>query len=216
MRAVDAVVPPRVPGLGWYALAGMVFLAGLALAAVLVWRFVAAFEPAARFLAPGEAQVSVAVPGDYIVWHEHRTVYQGRSFSVEPAMPDGIRYRVQAPDGASIAVEPHSGMSSEGSAGRSVSVAQFQAPIGGAYRVSIEGAFEPRVMAVGPNRVWPIMKLAGEASAIVILALGLAVAVGLYGFLRTVEAPATGVPSAEAETSLRQLAGLVYGLRQRP
>lgn len=204
---------PRIPGLGWYALAGVVFLAGLALATVLVWRFVAAFEPAVRFLAPGESQMSIAAPGDYIVWHEHRTVYQGRSFSVEPAMPDGTRYRVQAPDGSPVAVEPHSGMSSEGSGGRSVSVAQFRAPMSGAYRVSVEGNSEPRVMAIGPNRLWPILKLSGAISAIVLLALGLAVAVGLYGFLRTVEEPAAGVASAEAEASLRQLAGLVYGLQ---
>jgi len=213
MPAVDVVVPPRIPGLGWYALAGAVFLAGLAIAAVLVWRFVAAFEPAARFLAPGEAQVSIATAGDYIVWHEHRTVYQGRSFNVQAAMPDGTRYRVQAPDGTPIAVEPHSGMTSEGGDGRSVSVAHFQTPISGTYRVSVEGGFDPRVMAISPNRVWPIMKLAGEVAAIVILSLGLAVAVGLYGFLRTAEAPAAGAPSAEAESSLHQLAGLVYGLQ---
>jgi uncharacterized membrane protein len=213
MRAVDAVVPPRVPGLGWYAFAGAVFLAGLALAAVLVWRFVAAFEPAARFLAPGEAQVSIAAPGNYVLWHEHRTVYQGRAFNLAPAMPDGTRYRVVGPDGRPVAIEPRSGMTSEGSEGRSISVANFEASLSGVYRVSVESGAEPRVMAVAPNRLWPILKLTGEVSAIVVLALGLAVAIGLFGFLRTVEAPAAGPRSAEAEPSLRKLAGLVYGLQ---
>jgi uncharacterized membrane protein len=213
MRAVDAVVPPRVPGLGWYALAGAVFLAGLALAAVLVWRFVAAFEPATRFLAPGEAQVSIATPGNYVLWHEHRTLYQGRAFNLPPTMPDGARYRVVGPDARPVAVEPQSGMTSEGSEGRSVSVANFQAALSGVYSVSVEGAVEPRVMAVGPNRLWPILKLTGEVSAIVVLALGLAVAIGLFGFLRIVEAPVAGAASAEAEPSLRKLAGLVYGLQ---
>jgi uncharacterized membrane protein len=211
----------RFPGLSWYALAGVVFLAGLTLAAILVWRFVAAFEPATRFLAPGEARVSVTVPGDYIVWHEHRTVYQGRAFNVPQAMPDGTRYRVLAPDGSALAVEPHSGMTSEGSEGRSVSVAHFQSPISGTYRVFVEGGSDQRVIAVGPNRLWPILKLSGEVSAIVVLALGVAVAIGLYGFLRTVQAPAAGTveaPGAGAagaggESSLRQLAGLVYGLQ---
>jgi uncharacterized membrane protein len=68
-------------------------------------------------------------------------------------------------------------------------------------------------MAVGPDRLWPILKLTAEVSAIVVLALALAVAIGLFGFLRTVEAPATAAPSAEAEPSLRKLAGLVYGLQ---
>jgi uncharacterized membrane protein len=213
MPAASIAVATRIPGLSWYALAGVVFLAGLTLAAILVWRFVAAFEPATRFLAPGEVQVSVTVPGDYIVWHEHRTLYQGRAFDVPQPMPDGTRYRVMGPDGRSIAVEPQSGMTSEGSEGRSVSVAHFEAPISGAYRVFVEGGSGERVVAVGPNRLWPILKLTGEISAIVVLALGLAVAIGLYGFLRTVQAPAAGAPSAEAESSLRQLAGLVYGLQ---
>jgi uncharacterized membrane protein len=207
------VVAPRIPGLGWYTLAGAIFLAGLALAAVLVWRFVAAYDAPARFLAPGEAQVALAGPGDYIVWHEHRTVYEGRAFDLAPAMPDGTRYRVQAPDGRPIAVEPYAGMSSEDKDGHSVSVAHFEAPLAGTYRVAVEGATGPRVMAVGSNRLWPILKLAGEVSVVLILALGVAVAVGLYGFLRTVEVPATGAPRAEAEGSLRKLAGLVYGLQ---
>jgi uncharacterized membrane protein len=199
--------------MGWYALAGAIFLAGLSIAAVLVWRFVAAYEPPSRFLAPGEVRVSLAASGDYIIWHEHRTVYEGRSFDVPPAMPGGTRYRVQAPDGKPIAVEPFAGMTSEAAEGRSVSVAHFEAPLGGLYRVAVEGPTEPRVLAVAPNRVWPIAKLVVEVLVIGIAALGLAVAVGLYGFLRAVEAPAAGALGAQAETRLRTLAGLVYGLQ---
>jgi len=199
--------------MGWYALAGAIFLAGLAFAAFLVWRFVAAYEPPSRFLAPGAAQISVATPGDYIVWHEHRTVYEGRSFDVPAQMPDGTRYRVQAPDGKPIPVEPYAGMSSDTAEGRSVSVAHFEAPLGGLYRVTIEGPSEPRVMAVAPNRIWPITKLVAEVFVIGFAALGVAVAVGLYGFLRAVEAPAAGAPGVPAEDRLRTLAGLVYGLQ---
>jgi uncharacterized membrane protein len=204
---------PRIPGFGWYAVAGAVFIAGLALGSILVWTFIAGFEPAVRFLAPGTVQVSIAVPGDQIVWHEHHTLYQGRAFNVAPAMPDGTRYRVQAPDRSPITIEPHSGMRSEGGEGGSVSVAHFAAPSAGVYRVSVEGLAEPRVMAVGPNRAWPIMKLVGEVSLIVVLALGAAIAVGLYGFLRAVADPRMVGPGEVTQASLRQLAGLVYGLQ---
>jgi uncharacterized membrane protein len=204
---------PRIPGLGWYSLAGAVLLAGLAFGGVLVWRFVANLEPAVRFLAPGGAQVSVAAPGDQVIWHEHRTVFQGRGVNVAPAMPDGVRYRVEAPDGSTVAVEPQSGMSSESGQERSVSVAHFAAASAGAYRVSVDGIAEPRVMAVGPNRAWPILKLIGEVSLAVVLALGAAVGLGIYGFLRSVEPPLAGASGGEAQGSLRQLAGLVYGLQ---
>lgn len=207
---------PRIPGLGWYALAGAVFIAGLALGGLLVWRFVAGFEPATTFMAPGVVKLSLTTPGEYILWHEHRTVYKGRTYDVPAQMPDGTRYRVQGPDGE-IAIRGNSAMrleaSTEGHEGRSVSVAQFQAAQPGPYVVAVEGDFEPRVMAVGPNRTWPIMKLAGEVSLTVILALGAAIAVGLYGFLRTVVAPGAAGSGEGTQDSLRKLAGLVYGLQ---
>ena len=199
--------------MGWYALAGAILLAGLAIAAVLVWRFLAAYEPPARFLAPGEAQLAVARPGHYVLWHEHRTIYEGRAFDVSAAMPDGTRYRVYGPDGGSIPVEPYAGMSSKDSDGGSVSLAHFQAPLPGTYRVAVDGLLEPRVIAIGPNRLWPILKLTGQALAVCLVALGLALAIGLYGFLRTVEIAPAGASSAEAAPSLRQLAGVVYGLQ---
>jgi uncharacterized membrane protein len=203
----------RVAGLAWYALAAVVFLVGVALAATLVWRFTTAFEAPTRFLAPGAAEVSIAQPGEYIVWHEHRTVYQGRTFNVAPAMPDGTRYRIEAPDRRSLRVESHSGMSSEAGAERSVSVARFQAPVAGTYRVAVEGSFDARVMAVAPNRVWPILKLAGSVFVLVLAALGIAVAIALYGFLRSVEISPPGAAGAPAEGSVRKLAELVYGLQ---
>jgi uncharacterized membrane protein len=132
-------------------------------------------------------------------------------------MPDGTRFRVRGPHGDVSLLHGDGAMtlqaSTEGRDGRSVSVARFEAAGPGTYVVSVEGAFEPRVMVVGPNRVGPIMKLVGAVSGVVLLALGLAISVGLYGFLRTVQAPAAGAPSAGGESSLRQLAGLVYGLQ---
>jgi uncharacterized membrane protein len=207
---------PRIPGLGWYALAGAVFIAGLASGGFLVWRFVVAFEPATEFVAPGVAKLSLAARGEYILWHEHRTIYNGRTFDLPPQMPDGTRYRVHGPDGevplrgsGAMKLEAHS----EGRESRSVSVAQFDAAQPGSYLVAVEGNFEPRVMAVGPNRTWPILKLVGEVSLVVVLALGAAIAVGLYGFLRTVAAPGAAGSGESTQDSLRKLAGLVYGLQ---
>lgn len=200
----------------WYALAGALFVAGLALTALPVWRFVAALEPAQRFLAPGSTQVQLAEPGDYLIWHEHRTLYKGRSYDVAAALPGGARFAVEAAGGGAVAVEPFAAMTSEATHGRSVSVARFSAPAAGAYRVSVQGAFEPRPMSVAPNRLWPIVKLAGWVLAILALAVGAAIAAALYGFLHSVPAaggPAGGALTAEREKALRQLVALVYGLQ---
>ena len=103
-------------------------------------------------------------------------------------------------------------MSSEDSQAKSVSVARFEAPLAGTYAVAVEGAFEPRVIAVGPNRLWPILRLVGFAIALLAVSIGGAVAVALYGFLRSV--PQAGVAAkAGADESLRKLVVLVYGLQ---
>jgi uncharacterized membrane protein len=149
-----------------------------------------------------------------VLWHEHRTVYEGRSYDVAAAMPDGARFAVQAPDGNAVAVRPFSGMSSEGSDGSSVSVARFQAAAPGAYRVSVEGSFDARPMSVGPNRLWPIFKLASAVLGILALAVGGAIAAGLYGLLGSAPAPAAGgTLTPEHEKALRQIAVAVYGLQ---
>ena len=191
----------------------MLFLAGVALAAVLVWRFIATLEPAQRFLAPGSVQVQIARPGEYLLWHEHRTVYQGRSHDLPAALPDGARLAVEAPGGSPVPVQPFSGMTSEGSEGRSVSVARFEASTPGTYHVSVEGAFTPRPMSVGPNRFWPIFKLAGVVLAVLALSVGAAIAAGLYGFLANVPSQPGDALPPDREKALRQVAVLVYGLQ---
>jgi uncharacterized membrane protein len=128
-------------------------------------------------------------------------------------MPDGSRYQVQAPDGSEIAVQPYSGMRSETSEGNSVSVARFKADVPGSYRVAVQGDFAPRVLAVGPNRLWPILKLVGTVLATLALAVGGAMALALYGFLRSVPTTPSGAPTADAEASLRKLVVLVYALQ---
>jgi uncharacterized membrane protein len=188
----------------------------VALAALLVWRFVATFEPAQQFLAPGSAQLELARPGDYVIWHDHRTVYQGRSYDVPAALPDGTRFGVQAPDGNEVAVRAFGSMTSDGSTGRSVSVARFQAPAAGTYRVSVQGGFEPRPVSVGPNRLWPVLKLAGAVLAILAFGVGSAAAAGLYAFSASM--PSEPVPAgaplpADREKSLRQIATVIYGLQ---
>ncbi len=178
-----------------------------------VWRFVATLEPAQRFLAPGSTQVQLAEPGDYLIWHEHRTLYEGRSYDVAAALPGGARFAVEAPGGGAVAVEPFGAMTSEASQGRSVSVARFSAPAAGAYRVSVQGAFEPRPMSVAPNRLWPIVKLVGWVLAILALSVGGAIATALYGFLGSMPPPAAGTVPAEGEKTLRQILTAGYGLQ---
>ena len=183
------------------------------LAALLVWRFVATLQPAQPFLAPGDTQVELAVPGDYVIWHDHRTLHQGRSYDLPAALPGGARITVQAPDGSALAVRPFAGMTSDASDGRSVSVARFQAATAGPYRVAVEGAFEPRPMSVGPNRLWPIVRLAAWVLGVLALSVGGAIGAALYGFLGSMPPAPGSAPPADREKALRQVLTVGYGLQ---
>ena len=195
---------PRVPGVGWYALSGVVFLAGLTLAAFLVWRCVEGTQAPVRFAAPGMAYVTLGQPGEYLLWQDEQP---GGS------LPERARYLVESPDGRQLVVERYTSMKWQDASGRSASLARFEAPVLGTYRISVEGRFEPRLISVAPNRLWAALKLAGVAFAIAVLALGLSVALALYGFLRTVERSSAVSGGAPADGSMRKLAELVYGLQ---
>jgi uncharacterized membrane protein len=107
-------------------------------------------------------------------------------------------------------------MRSEGSEGESVSVARFEVPAAGVYRIAAEGRFDARPMSVGPNRLWPLLKLAGTVLAVLALAMGGALAAGLYGFSASMPSeplPAGGPLPADREKSLRQIATVIYGLQ---
>lgn len=157
------------------------------------------------FTAPGSVQVELAQPGDYILWLD------------QPGpMPAGTRYSVQGPDGSPLAVRPYGGMSSEGAAGRSISVARFEVRIPGPHRVTVEGSFEPRSMSVGPNRLWPIARLVALVLASLALGVGAAVAAALYGLLHAMPAsapPGNAALPEDQEKALRRLVALVYGLQ---
>lgn len=180
----------------------MLFIAGIALAALLVWRFVAAFEPAVPFQAPGSVQVAVNRPHDYVIWLDEAG-----------PMPGGARYSVQAPDGSGVPVSRYGGMRSERGDGNSVSVARFEASVAGRYLVVVAGDFPSRPMSVAPNRLWPVFKLTGLVIASLTLGIGAAVAAALYGFLGSMPTARIGAPSPEQEKSLRTLVAVVYGLQ---
>lgn len=158
-------------------------------------------------------QLQLAEPGDYLIWHEHRTLFEGRSYDVAAAPPGGARFAVTAPGGGAVAVEPFGAMTSEASQGRSVSVARFSVPAAGAYRISVQGGFEPRPMSVAPNRLWPIVRLAAWVLGVLALSVGGAIAMALYGFLGSMPAPAVGAVPAEREKTLRQILTVGYGLQ---
>ena len=198
-----------------YALAGVLAFASLALAALILWRFFSAVDDPARFLAPGRGSVEVTEPGRYVIWHEHRTVFGGRSYDLSAAMPDGTRYRVVTPGGGNAAVEAYRGATMSNEASVRASLARFVAAAPGRHEVEVEGNFGPRVIAVQADVFWPAVRAIGAAIAAAVIGCGAASAVALYALLGS--APMSprdaGVADAGRERSLKELTAIVYGLQ---
>jgi uncharacterized membrane protein len=207
----------RGQGVGQFVAAGLLALLGIAAAVWVVYRFVTGLEEPARFLAPGAGSIEVAQPGGYVVWHEHRTVFEGRSYDLPTQLPHGARIEVTGPDGARV--ELRTSVSSTFKSGNveRAAAAEFEARSPGRYAVAVQGSFAPLVIAVGPDMVWPLLRAIGGAIAAAVLGIGAGTALALYAFLRRAPDAPLGAGErtlvAEQERSLRQVIALVYGLQ---
>jgi len=206
--------PSRI---GWYVAAGVCALAGVAVAIAIPWWMIATREAPTRFLAPGVGAVEIRAPGRYVVWHEHRTVYEGRSFDLPPRLPHGVRLAVSAPDGVELRTEPTSMTERWGSVERAAIVA-FDAPAPGRYVVAVRGDAQPFVLAVSDEFLWPMLKAIAAAIAAAVIGIGAGLALLLTALIRgaaagAAPAAAGGALDAGAEKRLRDLAAIVYGLQ---
>lgn len=195
----------------------MVALAGVGIGALLAWGFIAGIEGAVKFQAPGSVALDVARPGEYVVWHEHRTLIDGGPIELPAPLPREARVRVVSPEGRALDVLAWDGGRLSLGAVKRASVARFDAPRPGRYEVSIEGRFEPRVVAVARNPVWALLGTVLAALAALAIGFGGGLAAVLYGIVQLVApaAPAaSGAPASPAlERELRTVLTVTYGLQ---
>ena len=68
----------RVPGTGWYVLAGALALGGVLAAAGLIAWLVLTWEEGAQFVAPGRQALTLD-SGEHVVWNDFITVFESAS-----------------------------------------------------------------------------------------------------------------------------------------
>jgi uncharacterized membrane protein len=210
-------------GKGWYVAAGACALAGTAAAAALVVALVQSLGGDPQFLAPGRLSLALEEPGKVVVWHDHRTLFQGIRYDAPEALPAGARIRaIEEASGRELAVSASMGASSESGASRRVAVAQFRAEQPGRYLIVVEGGFEPRVFSAGLDVLPRVLWTAAGAAALLFASWALALGMLAWAFIRREErAPAhpvsaaAGQPAsaAAAGDSLKTLVAVVYGLQ---
>jgi len=117
-----------------------------------------------QFLAPGRRAINVERPGKVVIWHDQRTVFQGRSYDSPDRLPAGARIRaIEEASGRELEVGATFGASSASGNSRRVAIAQFRAEQPGRHLVLVEGTFEPRVFSAGADFL-PRLLMAKEAT----------------------------------------------------
>ena len=202
-----------------YLAAVAVAVAGLAGAAALaVSAFLSPGEPA-RFVAPGAGTVEAKAAGRYVIWHEHRTPFENRTYRSDPGLPAGARFTVRGPDGPPLPVDSAGSQSWKGGGVERQAVGRFEALSAGRYTVVLYGAFAPMVIAVTPDFMGRLLLSIGGA---VLLALfGIGGGSGLFVYALGAREPVVKKPAMnasqqpappDAHKELRDMATLVYAL----
>ena len=216
------------PGRFGYFAAGAIVIAGIAAAVALVFQLMSVIGDAQQFLAPGKHAFVVEHPGKHVVWNDHRTVFQGRTYDLPERLPDGLRILVtESASNKSLEVSSSRGASSKTAEAERVSIASFEAPAPGRYEISVEGNFEPRVFSVGPNILPQLFLTIGGAIGAMFLALTAAVVLCVWTYMRRnprvpTPRPAAATPAPVAapapqpksrDESAKELAFIVYALQ---
>jgi len=212
---------------GYFA-AGAIVIAGIVAAVALVIHLVSVIDEGQQFLAPGKLAFDVEHPGKHLVWNDHRTVFQGRTYDVPEQLPDGLRIRVtEIASGSPLEVRSSRGASSKTGEAERVSIASFKVTAPGRYEIAVEGDFEPRVFSVGPNILPQLFVTIAGVLGAVLLALTGAVVLCVWTYLkRNPSSPApqpvaatrapVAAPAAQPKTreeSAKELALIVYVLQ---
>jgi len=187
--------------------------------------FVLSLEPSVRFVAPGRSEIEVAAPRGYVVWHEHHTVFQNRTYQSDPKLPGGIKITILAPDGVPVPLESAGSQTWNDGDTERTAIGKFQAPSAGRYTVALDGDFPPRVIAVAQDFMLRMLAAIGGAIAVGLAGVATGIGLAVYAFATRAEAeaaaarprpaPQTSVPEprSDPERSLRETAALVYGLQ---
>jgi hypothetical protein len=162
----------------WFVLAGLVGIAGFVAGFLYLYPRLGEFDQRmTRVVMPGTATLQLKEAGDYTIYHEQKSVVEGRYYA--SATADGLQLALRGPGGGAVPLTEPKMTSSYSSGGRSgSSIFTFTAAEPGAYRLTgtlAGGRDEPKiVLAVEHGALGLLFSLVFGTLAFVFGGLGLA------------------------------------------
>ena len=161
--------PSRV----WYVI-GAALMMGAAIGApvYLIWTLVSLMSSGEQFRAPGVNRFHLNKPGKYILWHDYRTVFDGRRYSVEQELPDGVVFTVTNDEThESVHIEASGGAHEQSGSSERADVCSFRIDAPGWFVVKIQGLPSLRIFTLRRPLLAPVL-----------LTLAVSTTAGLFGF----------------------------------
>jgi hypothetical protein len=178
--STSTIVSKPPPARGWYIAAGFLLVASIAGAGLfVVSRAAGLTNQLFQVVVPGRADLNLQATGTYTIFHEYRSVIDGKEYVSDASLSD-LNVTIQSADGEQLKVALLTGTSRYAVSGRAgYSVFTFDVTRPGLYRLTAsyrDGRAEPRtVIAVGSGFVGGILETVMIALAITFSGIGCAV-----------------------------------------
>lgn len=150
-----------------------------------------------QFIGPGEQEFKVETAGKYYLWNNFQTVHEGKSYSKNSVLPDGLEIAATTASGETLFFKTDTSISftSGSSAKESIGYVEITSPT--TVRIGIGGDFEPRVFSFGASMVLEFFKrlIIGIGTGALLAAIGIGVSV--WGIVKLLRTPKVEVPTGE-------------------
>ena len=140
------------------------------------------------FLAPGGREVSIAKPGQYYLWNEYDTMFEGKSYQHDVALPTGLEVTVRDESGEVLAFTAYDKISMSIGNGSKKSVGYVEVTEPSTLQVDVTGDFEPRVFSFAHSPVKEMAMRFLRAAVIAALSGLLAIGLVIWGIVKVTRA----------------------------
>ncbi len=174
-----------MPSRRWYLAALILVLAGLCGAALFLWPRLQTLDATlTRMVAPGEKKMTLQ-RGSYTVYHEYRSVVDGRYYESNDI--SGLRVAVRTPAGELVALRGAVNTTYNISGHSGVSLLDFDIDVPGTYTLAAAYGDRPgpeAVLAVGQGFVGRIFALILGTLAIAVASAGTGIAIASITYVK--------------------------------
>jgi len=140
---------------------GMAFVIGMALPLALFIPILFQ-DDNIIFRAPGSVEISIVEPGRYYLWNNYVSVFEGRSYSLGPELPNGLTFSLTEKDsGSTVPIKSDLSISSQIGNQKKSSIGYFELTNPGQYILKVSGNTEERVFSFGESLFGNSLQLFG-------------------------------------------------------